>query len=83
MSVTIEKLREIRKSLPVGKKDPWGECCKSKRILLQRALKKRKSLIELTAGERAAVQEFIAHCQAVRKEDEQLANQVEQLTAEL
>lgn len=82
MSVTIEQLREIRKSLPVGKKDPWGECCKSKRILLQRALK-RSTLTELTIGERAAVQEFIAHCQAVRKEDEQLANQVEQLTAEL
>lgn len=82
MSVTIEQLREIRKSLPVGKKDPWGECCKSKRILLQRALK-RSTLTELTIGERGAVEEFLVHVMEVRNENEKLANQVEQLTAEL
>ncbi len=64
---TIEQMRALRAKLPRGKKDPWGECCKSKRILLQRALR-RKTLASLTAGEYAAVQEWLGYVQ-----DEQTA----------
>jgi hypothetical protein len=79
MSVTIEQLRELRASLPKGQKDPWGECCINKRVLLQRALK-RNTLAELTTGEQAVVQEFIGHCKSVRDEQKKLAAEIDQLS---
>lgn len=79
MSVTIEQLRELRASLPKGQKDPWCECCISKRTLLQRALK-RNTLAELTTGEQAVVQEFIVHCKSVRDEKKKLAAEIDQLS---
>lgn len=79
MSVTIEQLKEMRKSLPKGQKDPWGECCISKRTLLQRALN-RDTLSELTTGEQAVVQEFIAHFKSVREEQKKLAAEIDQLS---
>lgn len=66
----LEQLRELRKILPVGKKDPWGGCCPSKRVLLHRALKK-DDFMKLTAGEREVVDEFLAHCREVKKENKE------------
>lgn len=57
---TIEQVSKLRAALPRGRKDPWMNCCKSKRVLLQRALKK-KTLTSLTAGEYAAVQEWLVY----------------------
>ncbi len=72
---TIEQLRSLRESLPKGKKDPWGDCCANKRVLLQRALK-RNSLGELTVGEYTVVQEFVAYAEQIKKDRE---NEVKQL----
>ena len=65
---TMEQLRELRKSLPTGKKDPWGKCCPNKRVLLHRALKKDE-FMSLTLGEMEVVNEFMAHCKEVKKEN--------------
>lgn len=65
---TMEQLRELRKSLPTGKKDPWGKCCPNKRVLLHRALKKDE-FMSLTSGEKAVVDEFLDHCKEVKKEN--------------
>ena len=75
MATTIEQLRSLRESLPKGKKDPWGECCKNKRVLLQRALK-RNTIGELTVGEYSAVQEFVEYVNQVKKDRE---NEIRQL----
>lgn len=72
---TIEQLRELRASMPNRKKDPWGTCCKSKRILMYRALK-RNSVSELTAGELKIVQEWLAYVQTSRKRDERKSEQI-------
>lgn len=79
---TIEQVRKLRAELPRGRKDPWTKC-KSKRILLQRALKK-KTLTSLTAGEYAAVQEWLAYMQgeqaAANKEMQEQVSQITQIT---
>ena len=69
----------MRKGLPMGKKDPWGQCCPSKRVLLHRALQKN-DISELTLGEKAVVDEFLAHCATVQKENEKFEKKVEKLT---
>lgn len=53
---TIEQLRQMRASLPRGRKDPW-EHCRTKRVLLIRALK-RNSILEFTNTERKVVKEW-------------------------
>lgn len=79
----IEQVRKLRAELPRGRKDPWTNCCKSKRILLQRALKK-KTLSSLTAGEYAAVQEWLAYMQgeqaAANREMQEQVSQITQIT---
>lgn len=75
MATTIEQLRSLRESLPTGKKDPWGDCCKNKRVLLQRALK-RNTIGELTVGEYSVVQEFVEYANQVKKDRE---NEIKQL----
>lgn len=72
---TIEQLRELRASMPNRKKDPWGTCCKSKRILMYRALK-RNSVSELTAGELKIVKEWLAYVHTSRKRDERKSEQI-------
>ncbi len=79
---TIQQMRELRASLPQGKKDPWGECCPSKRILLGRALKKN-DLRELTAGEFAVVQEWLEFTRKMKRETEIAVSQVEKTIAKL
>lgn len=59
-ATTLEQLREMRASMPNGKKDPWLGCCGAKRSLINRALRK-KELSELTAGELAAVKEWVTY----------------------
>ena len=76
---TIQQLRELRASLPLGKKDPWGQCCKSKRILIQRALKRDK-VEDLTAGEKTVVEEFLAHYNQVMKENNKLQRAILKVT---
>lgn len=65
---TIQQLRDIRKALPMGKKDPWGKCCPSKRILFQRALKK-ETVAELTLGEQEVVTEFLNYYKSLKQEN--------------
>ena len=77
---TMEQLRTMRANLPKGRKDPWGECCKSKRILLQRALK-RNNIGELTIGEYTAVQEWLAFVAETQKEAERANRQLEKAIA--
>lgn len=72
---TIQQLRELRANLPVGRKDPWTACCKSKRVLFTRALKK-ESISDLTLGEQGVVREFLEHCAKVRKENERLEESI-------
>lgn len=76
---TLEDLRSLRESLPKGKKDPYGACCPSKRVLLNRALKK-KNLSELTLGERDVVEEFIQHCANIKKDDKELIKQISKIS---
>ena len=61
----LEQLREMRASMPNGKKDPWLGCCGGKRTLINRALRK-KSLNDLTAGELAAVKEWVSYAKKTR-----------------
>ncbi len=77
---TMEQLRTMRANLPKGRKDPWFECCKSKRILLQRALK-RNNIGELTIGEYTAVQEWLAFVAKTQKEAERANRQLEKAIA--
>ncbi len=70
---TIQQMRELRASMPKGKKDPWGECCKNKRILLGRALRKT-DINKFTDGEKAVTEEWLAYVAQARKEIN-LANQ--------
>mgnify|MGYP004490446105 CR=1 FL=1 len=70
---TIQQLRNLRASMPQGKKDPWGKCCKSKRVLLGRALRK-DTIADLTDGEKSAVEEWLAYISQARQEIN-LANQ--------
>ena len=72
---TMEQLRELRKSLPTGKKDPWGKCCPNKRVLLNRALKKDEYM-SLTTGEKKVVNEFLEHCTVVKKENAEFEKSV-------
>lgn len=76
---TIEQLRKLRAEMTRGRKDPWTKCCKSKRILLQRALKK-KTLTSLTAGEYAAVQEWLEYMQGEQAANKEMQEQVSQIT---
>lgn len=76
---TLEELRSLRESLPNGKKDPYGKCCASKRVLLIRALKKTE-FSELTLGEREVVEEFIQHCVNIKKDDKELIKQISKVT---
>lgn len=78
MSVTIVQLRELRASLPKGQKDPWGECCRSKRVLLNRALRKN-ALTELTVGEQGVINEFVLYCNQLRKAQTKVATQINNL----
>ena len=64
---SIQQLRELRASMPKGKKDPWGECCRNKRVLLGRAFHK-VDLSDLTAGEKAVIEEWLAYVAQARKE---------------
>lgn len=70
---SIQQLRELRASLPKGKKDPWGKCCHAKRVLLGRAFRKT-DLSDLTAGEKAVIEEWLAYIPQARREIN-LANQ--------
>lgn len=72
---TIEQLRELRASMPNRKKDPWGTCCKSKRILMYRAFRKN-NVSEFTDGELKVVQEWLAYVQTSRKRDERKSEQI-------
>lgn len=78
MSVTIVQLRELRASLPKGQKDPWGECCRSKRVLLNRALRKN-ALTELTVGEQGVINEFVLYYNQLRKAQTKVATQINNL----
>ncbi len=64
---SIQQLRELRANLPKGKKDPWFACCKNKRVLLGRALHKA-DLSDLTAGEKAVIEEWLAYIPQVKRE---------------
>jgi len=75
---TIEQLRELRRGLPRGKKDPWGGCCPSKRVLLNRLLKK-DSLDLATDGEITVMNEFLQHCVAIKKENKEYAKVIAKL----
>lgn len=75
----MEQLRAIRAELPNGKKDPWGECCKSKRVLLIRALKK-ENVATFTDGELTAFNEWLEHISAVRKENKEFAKVIQKIT---
>lgn len=70
---SLQQLRELRASLPKGKKDPWFSCCINKRVLLGRALRKN-TIAELTQGEYAIVNEWLGYVQQ-SKRDANLANQ--------
>lgn len=74
-ATSIKQLRDMRASLPMGKKDPWGKCCPNKRVLLHRALKK-DDIGKLTIGEYGVVEEFLAHCAKVKKENERFAETI-------
>ena len=74
----MEQLREIRANLPKGKKDPWGECCASKRVLLQRLLKK-DSIAYATDGELTVLNEWLEHVKEVKRTN----NEVEKTIAEI
>ncbi len=63
---TIEQLRQMRASLPRGRKDPW-EHCRTKRVLLIRALK-RNSILEFTETERKVVTEWASYVKQQQKE---------------
>lgn len=80
METTIEQLRTMRANLPKGNKDPWGECCRSKRVLLQRAMK-RNNIGELTIGEYTVVQEWLTFVAKTKKEAERANKQLEKAIA--
>jgi len=75
---TLEQLRELRASLPNGKKDPWGKCCPNKRVLFNRAVKKG-DFSQLTSGELGVVNEFLVHCKEVKKENKEFQKTIEKL----
>ena len=79
METMIKQLREIRASLPKGKKDPFTNCCHSKRVLLTRALQKER-FIDLTEGEIDAVNIFLEHCCKLKAENERFAASVSKIT---
>ncbi len=76
---TIESLRCLRANLPKGKKDPFTGCCRSKRVLLNRALKK-DNFLQLTEGELDAVNLFLDYCRTLRAADNRFAATVERIT---
>lgn len=80
METTIEQLRTMRANLPNGRKDPWGDCCRNKRVLLQRALK-RNNIGELTIGEYTVVQEWLAFVAKTKKDAERANKQLEKAIA--
>lgn len=75
MNNTMEQLREIRANLPKGKKDSWAECCKSKRVLLQRLLK-RDSIADGTSGELAVLNEWLEHIKEVKKSNSEFEKSI-------
>ncbi len=75
---TIEQLRALRANLPKGKKDPFTNCCRSKRVLLNRALRKERYL-DLTEGEQEVVNLFLAHCRKLKAADERFAASVDKI----
>lgn len=75
---TMEQLRGLRANLPKGKKDPFGDCCKAKRVLLNRALKK-DDFMQLTDGELDAIHGFLAHCKNIKAENKRFAAVVAKL----
>lgn len=79
MEATIEQLRTMRANLPKGNKDPWGECCRSKRVLLQRALR-RNNIGELTIGEYTAVQEWLTFVAKTKRTNRQLEKAIAKTT---
>ncbi len=79
METTIKQLRELRANLPKGKKDPFTNCCRSKRVLLNRALNKER-FIDLTEGELDAVNLFLVHCRKLKAADERFAATVAKIT---
>ena len=74
----MEKLRSMRNELPKGNKDPWGDCCPSKRVLLQRALN-RENTIQLTKGERRVINEWLAFCRKVAKENQAFEKEIQKI----
>ena len=81
MDTTIAQLRALRASLPRGKKDPFGKCCHSKRVLLTRALQKT-SFMDLTEGEGEAVAIFLEHCKEMKARDKKFASSVAKIAAQ-
>lgn len=79
---TTEQLREIRANLPKGMKDPWGACCKSKRVLLRRAIAKQ-DISELTTGELAVVVEYQEYLEKTKRESTALKKELERNIAKL
>lgn len=77
METTIEQLRTMRANLPKGKKDPWGDCCRNKRVLLHRVLRERNAISELTAGEYSVVQEWLAYVAQTQRETERANKRLE------
>ena len=75
---TLEQLRDLRASLPNGKKDPWGKCCPNKRVLFNRAIKKN-DFAKLTSGELDAINEFLEHCKVVKRENKEFQKAIEKL----
>ncbi|MBQ7192326.1 MAG: hypothetical protein IJS00_05585 [Paludibacteraceae bacterium] len=80
METTIEQLRTMRANLPKGNKDPWGDCCRNKRVLLHRALR-RNNIGELTIGEYTVVQEWLTFVAKTKKDAERANKQLEKAIA--
>ena len=75
---TMEHLRTLRANLPKGKKDPFTGCCRSKRVLLNRALKKN-DFLQLTEGELDAINLFLEHCKNLKAADKRFAATVDKI----
>ena len=75
---TMEHVRRLRAELPQGHKDPWGQCCPSKRVLLHRALKK-ECVSDLTDGELTVFNEFLEHVKAEQKSNKEYEKKVKRL----
>lgn len=75
---TIEQMRALRVKLPKGKKNEWTKGSTTKKVMLWRALKK-ETLKQLTAGEYAAVQEWLEYVQQSIRAQENANNELTSL----